>query len=206
MSVSSIFGSTSSAATNTSSTSSTDSMISPDAFLTMLMTQLKYQDPMNPMDTTEFMSQLAQLTQVQLTQNMSDNLSSFVSANKTGSLSQWSNLIGKSIAVDGKAVSTGDSIVLAPSGTYDSITLNLTKPDGTVTQQTLNSGDSLTLAYLGTDNVTVSAYALKGSTRTDCPIVVYKPVTGIQSTDSGFVAITNNGDQTDVSTITKIIG
>ena len=40
-------------------------MISPDAFLKILMTQLQYQDPLDPMETNEFMSELAQLTQVQ---------------------------------------------------------------------------------------------------------------------------------------------
>jgi flagellar basal-body rod modification protein FlgD len=206
MSVTSVSGATSSATTSTSSTSSTDSMISPDAFLTMLMTQLKYQDPMDPMDTTEFMGQLAQLTQVQLTQTMSDNISSLVSANKSNTLSQWSDIIGKSISVDGNAVSTGDSIVLTPSGDYDSIVLKLTNSAGTVTQQTVSKGDSLTLAYSGTEDVTVSAYALKNNKTVGCTVGVYQTVTGVQTdTDGAVIAVTSNGNQHKVSTITKII-
>ncbi len=206
MSVSGVSDSTSSAAASTSAASSTSAMISPDAFLTMLMTQLKYQDPMDPMDTTQFMSQLAQLTQVQLTQNIADSVDSLVSANESTSLSRWSDIIGKSISVDGNTVSTGDSIVLTPSGDYDSIILNLTNSAGEVTQQTLSSGDSLTLTYSGTEDMTVTAYALKNNTTVGCTVGVYQPVTGVQTdTDGAVIAITSNGDQHKVSTITKII-
>jgi flagellar basal-body rod modification protein FlgD len=205
MAVSGISNSTSSVAASTSSASSTSAMISPDAFLTMLMTQLKYQDPMDPMDTTQFMSQLAQLTQVQLTQNIADSVDSLVSENKSSSLSQWSDIIGKSISVDGNTVSTGESIVLTPSGDYDSIVLNLTDSAGEVTQQTLNYGDSLTLTYSGTEDMTVSAYALKNNTTVGCAVGVYRTVTGLQNGTDGLVAVTSNGDQHKVSTITKII-
>jgi flagellar basal-body rod modification protein FlgD len=205
MSVSSVSDSTSSAATNTSSTSSTSAMISPDAFLNILMTQLKYQDPLDPMETNEFMSELAQLTQVQLTQTISDNVASLVSANDAANLSQWSDIIGKSIAVDGNSVSTGDSIVVTPSGDYDSVVLTLTNSDGEKTTETLSSGDSLTLTYSGTDDVTVSASALKGSNVVSCAVEVYQPITGVKTGDDGIVAVTRNGDEHKVSTITKII-
>src|SRR6476619_3305359 len=41
-----------------------------DTFLTLLVAQLKYQDPMNPADSTEFLSQTAQFTQVETLQKM----------------------------------------------------------------------------------------------------------------------------------------
>lgn len=36
-----------------------------DAFMTMLIAQLKHQDPLNPMDGTDFTAQLAQFTQLE---------------------------------------------------------------------------------------------------------------------------------------------
>jgi flagellar basal-body rod modification protein FlgD len=205
MAISGVSGTQGSAPTSTSSTSSTSAMISPDAFLTILMTQLKYQDPMDPMETNEFMSELAQLTQVQLTQTISDNVASLVSANEASNLSQWSHIIGKNVYVDGNSVTTGDSIVLTPSGDYDSIILTLTNPDGEETRETLSGGDSLTLTYSGTDDVTVSAYALKDNSVVSCAVEVYQPVTGVKTGDGGIIAITKNGDEHKVSTITKII-
>jgi flagellar basal-body rod modification protein FlgD len=202
MAISDVSGTNGSTATNTSSTSSTSSMISPDAFLKILMTQLQYQDPLDPMETNEFMSELAQLTSVQELQNIRDGVDSLVEA--TG-LSQWSDIIGKSVYVDGNSVTTGDSIVLTPSGDYDSIILTLTNSDGEETQETLSNGDSLTLTYSGTDDVTVSAYALKDNSVVTCAVEVYQPVTGVKTGDDGIVAITKNGDEHKVSTITKII-
>ena len=43
-------------------------------FMTMLMTQLKYQDPMNPMDNNQMTSQLAQLSQVNLLENINESI------------------------------------------------------------------------------------------------------------------------------------
>lgn len=39
--------------------------LQPEAFLRLLVTQLRYQNPLNPMDEREFLAQLAQLTQVE---------------------------------------------------------------------------------------------------------------------------------------------
>jgi len=202
MSVSGVSGATSSSTTNTTST---NSLISQDAFLEILMTQLQYQDPLDPMETNEFMSELAQLTSVQQLQNIKDGIDSLVSANEASGLSQWSDIIGKSIYVDGNSVSTGDSIVLTPSGDYDSIVLTLKNADGEETQETINNGDSLTLPYSGTDNVTVSAYAMKNNKVMNCTVEVYQPVTGVKTGDDGIVAVTKNGDEYNVNTIRKII-
>ena len=43
-----------------------------DAFLQLLVTQMKYQDPLNPGDSTEYMSQLAQYSSLEATMNISD--------------------------------------------------------------------------------------------------------------------------------------
>jgi flagellar basal-body rod modification protein FlgD len=43
-----------------------------DAFLKLLVAQLKYQDPSNPTDSAQFMAQTAQFTQVQTLQKIAD--------------------------------------------------------------------------------------------------------------------------------------
>ena len=55
--------------TSISETASKDKIDS-DAFLKLLITQLKYQDPLDPMDNGEFMTQLAQLSALEATQNL----------------------------------------------------------------------------------------------------------------------------------------
>ncbi len=43
-----------------------------EAFLNLLVTQMQYQDPLNPGDSTEYMSQLAQYSSLEATMNISD--------------------------------------------------------------------------------------------------------------------------------------
>ena len=45
-----------------------------DVFLKLMMEQLKYQDPMSPMDNKEFLAQQAQFTQVSETQELNENI------------------------------------------------------------------------------------------------------------------------------------
>jgi flagellar basal-body rod modification protein FlgD len=190
----------------TTATSSMNSMMGKDAFLKILMTQLKYQDPMDPMKPNEFMGQLSQLTPVEQLTNIASTLDDMRKANESGNMTQWLNIIGHQINTNSDTISNGDSVVLSPAGDYDSIVLNLTDvSDGSVTQQIINKGDPLTLTYSGTGEVKVSAYAVKDSAIVGCTYAVYQTVQGIQNGSDGLVAVLGNGDQHKISTITKII-
>ena len=48
-----------------------------DAFLQLMMEQLKYQDPLEPMDNSEFLTPQAQFTQVSSLQNIESSMNSF---------------------------------------------------------------------------------------------------------------------------------
>jgi flagellar basal-body rod modification protein FlgD len=51
-----------------------------DALLKIILTQLTYQDPLKPMDNYQFVSQLAQFSQIQIGQTTNDKLTALVSA------------------------------------------------------------------------------------------------------------------------------
>lgn len=70
--------------------SSTSSLLDPTTFLTMLVDELKYQNPLNPTSSSDFMSQIAQLSQVEQLQTMS-------TASQMG---EAANLIGKSVTAN----------------------------------------------------------------------------------------------------------
>lgn len=71
--------------TTTSSTKSTaSSELGKDEFLQLLVTQLKYQDPLSPMDNTEYVSQLAQFSTLEYMGNMSTGISNMEALNMTG--------------------------------------------------------------------------------------------------------------------------
>ena len=65
--------STSQSSLSSSKTSSTDGM-DKDAFLQLLVAQMKYQDPLEPTSNTEYISQYAQFSQVESMQNMAGSL------------------------------------------------------------------------------------------------------------------------------------
>ncbi len=53
-----------------------DALANKDVFLQLLVAQLKYQDPENPADGTQFVTQLAQFTTLEQSTEMRDDLDS----------------------------------------------------------------------------------------------------------------------------------
>ena len=64
--------------------SSSGSSLDKDAFLKLLVTQMQYQDPLEPTSNTEYMSQLAQFSSVEQLQNLGSIFSSNQALNLTG--------------------------------------------------------------------------------------------------------------------------
>jgi len=64
-----------------------------DAFLRLMMEQLKYQDPMDPMSNDEFLSQQAQFTQISELQKLNNSM------NASNQIMQASSLIGKTVVL-----------------------------------------------------------------------------------------------------------
>jgi len=67
-----------------------------DAFMKILITQLRYQDPMNPMEDKEFIAQMAQFSSLEQMQQMNKSLNTFLESNF---LYQASALIGKEVFI-----------------------------------------------------------------------------------------------------------
>ncbi len=74
-----------------------------DDFLQLLTKQLQYQDPINPMDNTQFISQMAQFSSLEQLQNMNQSLGSKdTSADQLHAAflkSQAASLVGKKVEV-----------------------------------------------------------------------------------------------------------
>ena len=75
------------ASSNNSSTTKTSQDLGKDDFLNLLVTQLKYQDPMSPMEDKEFISQMAQFTSLEQMKNM----------NNAVQITQATSYIGKQV-------------------------------------------------------------------------------------------------------------
>ena len=66
-----------------------------NTFLTLLTTQLKYQDPLDPMDTAEFTNQLVQYSSVEQAIHTNSNLETLLSLNIANLGAQAVSYMGK---------------------------------------------------------------------------------------------------------------
>jgi flagellar basal-body rod modification protein FlgD len=89
-----------------------------DAFLKLMIAQLKYQDPMDPVKGAEFIAQTAQFTSVEKLDEMSKLTTEMVMMQR---LSQAGSMVGRTVAYT-------DSDGAAQSGVVSSATLNPSGP------------------------------------------------------------------------------
>ncbi|OIJ13161.1 flagellar hook assembly protein FlgD [Anaerobacillus alkalilacustris] len=68
-----------------------------DAFLKILITQLQNQDPSNPMEDKEFISQMANFSSLEQMTQMNKTLTNFIEMQKDSHFLSHSQLIGKEI-------------------------------------------------------------------------------------------------------------
>lgn len=71
-----------------------DQSLGQDAFLKLLVAQLRYQDPTNPADSQQFLAQTAQFTSVEKLGEIADAMAAMT---QSGSIATISNLVGKTI-------------------------------------------------------------------------------------------------------------
>lgn len=89
--------------TEAAKTNASNSSMDKEAFLQLLVAQMKYQDPMEPTSNTEYVAQYATFSQVEQLQNMSSTMDS----------SAAMQLVGKYVTMD---VATGDGGTTQVSG------------------------------------------------------------------------------------------
>ncbi|WP_269494416.1 flagellar hook capping FlgD N-terminal domain-containing protein [Castellaniella sp. S9] len=78
-----------------------------DRFLTLLVTQLQNQDPLNPMDNAQVTSQIAQLSTVNGIQQLNNTLLALSGQMDMSQSLQAASLIGKQVLIPGEKVSLG---------------------------------------------------------------------------------------------------
>jgi flagellar basal-body rod modification protein FlgD len=111
--------------TGTSQSSSTQSL-GRNEFMKLLLAQLKNQDPLSPMDGTDFAAQLAQFSSLEQLQNLNDTLETQSVNQMTLSYSQSVNMIGK------EAIANSGNTVTANGETAE-LNYNLAKDAQSVT-------------------------------------------------------------------------
>ncbi len=78
-------------------------------FLNLLLKQLSYQDPLNPLDSTEFTAQLAQFSSLEELNNINDTLEEVLAFQHSMQNAAVTNLIGKTVQVPGNTTYLEDA-------------------------------------------------------------------------------------------------
>lgn len=100
------------------------------SLLNIILTQLSYQDPLKPMDNFEFVSQLAQFSQLQQSQVLNEQITSVLSSQ---SATQATSLLGRTVDF-----SAGPATI---SGTVKAVSFTSGQP-----QVTIETTDGQTIA------------------------------------------------------------
>jgi len=84
----------------------TSALVGQDDFLRILLTQLRFQDPLKPVDNQEFVAQLAQFSALEINRQQNEKVETLLTINAAN---QAVALVGKSVevrTVQGSSVST----------------------------------------------------------------------------------------------------
>lgn len=195
-------------------------------FMNLLIAQMKNQDPMNPMDGTQFAAQLAQFSSLEQLQNLNDSMTTSINANYalTQSINNTlsATLIGKDVKVTGGDLQNNGqgSVQLGYTlpGTASEVTLNVLDSNGNVVKTFNNlpttAGDNK-LSWDFTDNngnklpngnYTFSVTA-KGSDGSDMTADLFKlgAVDGVKFSSTGGTTLTVDGADYQLSDIAEIL-
>ena len=110
-----------SSSSNNSSTTKTSQDLGKDDFLNLLVTQLKYQDPLSPMEDKEFISQMAQFTSLEQMKNMNNSVQITQATSFIGKQVTWADSQGNEVTGIVKSVKivNGEARVIVGNETLE---------------------------------------------------------------------------------------
>ncbi|MCC6535473.1 MAG: hypothetical protein IT531_23225 [Burkholderiales bacterium] len=109
-----------------------------DRFLTLLVTQLKNQDPLSPMDNAQITTQLSQISTVSGLDKLNDTVSSLAAALAMTQTMTGASMIGREVVAAGSTLKLADkhaagAVELAEAA--DRVTLSIAGPAGDIVRR-----------------------------------------------------------------------
>lgn len=96
-----VTSSTASGGTSASSVSQSGLMANYELFLSILTTQIQNQDPLDPMDSSEYTTQLVQYSNVEQSIQQNKNLENIIATLESSHMMNYVNYIGNEVTIDG---------------------------------------------------------------------------------------------------------
>ena len=116
------------ALTSNSTSTLNNTTLNQDDFIKLFLSELNFQDPLEPVDNKEFLAQMAQFANIEQTRQTSENIQNLVLLNST---EQSVGLLGRNVqATTDAGVMAGN--VIAVGFQSDGASLTIKAPDGNV--------------------------------------------------------------------------
>jgi len=207
-------------ATGTSNTAETKAIGDYNSFLTLLTAQLKYQDPLSPLDSTQFVSQLSQFSSVEQAIVGNQKLDTIIKSLGANSMMADVGLIGHKVELAGNAteLSNGSASLtysLATDATQAGVVIRDASGNIVRSMAVDNAAGEHSLTWDGTDNsgdslpdgiysFTFGAADADGKPVTSASYVT-ATVTRVETTTDGSELVLSNGMHTASSAVRAIL-
>lgn len=158
------------AAVNPKTTTSSEMELTENRFLKLLTTQLKNQDPLNPMDNAQMTSQMAQISTVNGIEKLNTTLQKLMTSSSDAQSIQAAAMLGHSVLVAGSGMSIAENGQTVAGVEFpqavDAATISIKDANGAVVR-TINLGEQnaglIDFAWDGKNDAGVQAAAGKYS-------------------------------------------
>jgi flagellar basal-body rod modification protein FlgD len=188
-------------------------------FLSMLMTQLKNQDPSSPMDTNQFTSELVQFSQVEQQINTNQDLTQMIQLTQASQVEQSASMLGKQVTANSNQLSlqNGQAEINFSTSTAQNVGISVYNASGvavasaTVTSQAgVNhwswNGQEANGATAPDGAYTVNVMAIGANgTNSQLPFTVTGTATAVQN-NSGTVDLQMGGLTLPFSSVVSVGG
>ena len=196
--------------------SAADVKATKDNFLKLLVTQMKYQDPMNPMDSAQMTSQIAQLNTVEGINQLNATVSNLQASLMASQSMQSASLIGKTILADGNSISLlngSANLSMRLEGAAESVVIDVINASGRIIKSTdlgANAAGIKSFTWDGSTNeggvapngqYTFQVNAKKLNQTVAVTPLIQATVSGVELTSAGPQLSLNNGTNIAMSTI-----
>lgn len=196
------------------------SQLGADTFLRLLTAQLQFQDPLQPMESTEFVTQLAQFSEVEKTVDMNKTLGTLTQYMASINNYNAAGLIGKEVQVEGRSIplreNTPATVNYQLGGNASEVMIRISDRSGHVVRTLLTGGQTSgfqNVTWNGLDEqgnrlpngeYTYEISALDAERRpVQATTYTQGRVTGI-AFEGGIAYLTVNGAQVPASGVLKI--
>jgi flagellar basal-body rod modification protein FlgD len=190
-----------------------------DRFLTLLVSQLKNQDPLNPLDNAQVTTQLAQISTVSGINALNDTMSALAAAFDAKQYLQAASLVGRDVVVEGDQLSLAEGAALGGAhlaSDADAVTVTIADATGK-TVRTLDLGKNaaglVTFPWDGTDasgaTLKDGTYTIKvaatadGKAVTTTPLVIAEVQSLVPNATGGRLNLAGGG-QVDLASVLQI--